>query len=63
MISLMQMGVQFEQRNYNPTSSIKPMRMKMSAPKQSLTSLMFAVLPKLEANPVLERRNQDYCAS
>ena len=28
----------------------------MTAPKQSLKSLTFAVLPKLDANPVQERR-------
>jgi hypothetical protein len=31
---------------------------KMSTPKQSLKSLTFAVLPKLEANPVQERRTK-----
>lgn len=30
----------------------------MSTPKQSLKSLTFAVLPKLEANPVQERRTK-----
>jgi hypothetical protein len=32
--------------------------MKMTAPKQSLKFLTFAVLPKLEANPILERRTK-----
>jgi Family of unknown function (DUF6641) len=32
--------------------------MKMSAPKQSLKSLTFTVLPKIEANPVQERRTK-----
>jgi Family of unknown function (DUF6641) len=31
---------------------------KMSTPKQSLKSLTFAVLPKLEANPVQDRRTK-----
>jgi hypothetical protein len=31
---------------------------KMSTPKQSLKSLTFAVLPKLDANPVQERRTK-----
>jgi hypothetical protein len=31
---------------------------KMTAPKQSLKSLTFAVLPKIEANPVQERRTK-----
>jgi hypothetical protein len=31
---------------------------EMTAPKQSLKSLTFAVLPKLEANPVQERRTK-----
>src|SRR5450631_1812038 len=31
---------------------------KMTAPKQSLKSLTFAVLPKLEANPVQDRRTK-----
>ncbi len=30
----------------------------MSTPKQSLKSLTFAVLPKLDANPVQERRTK-----
>jgi hypothetical protein len=30
--------------------------MKMTAPKQSLKSLTFAVLPKREVNPVQDRR-------
>jgi hypothetical protein len=30
----------------------------MSAPKQSLKSLTFTVLPKREANPVQERRTK-----
>ena len=35
------------------------MRMKMTAPKtQSLKSLTFAVLPKIEVNPVQERRTK-----
>src|SRR6059058_775106 len=33
-------------------------RMNMTAPKQSLKSLTFAVLPKIEANPVQERRTK-----
>jgi hypothetical protein len=32
--------------------------MKMSAPKQSFKSLTFTVLPKVEANPVQERRTK-----
>jgi hypothetical protein len=32
--------------------------MKMTAPKQSLKSLTFTVLPKREANPVQERRTK-----
>jgi hypothetical protein len=32
--------------------------MKMTAPKQSLKSLTFTVLPKIEANPVQERRTK-----
>jgi hypothetical protein len=32
--------------------------MKMTAPKQALKSLTFTVLPKIEANPVQERRTK-----
>jgi hypothetical protein len=32
--------------------------MKMTTPKQSLKSLTFTVLPKLEVNPVQERRTK-----
>jgi hypothetical protein len=32
--------------------------MKMSAPKQALKSLTFAALPKIEVNPVQERRTK-----
>jgi hypothetical protein len=31
---------------------------KMAAPKQALKSLTFTVLPKLEANPIQERRTK-----